>query len=124
MQKSKEMLTREQILEIDQYCQEHKVSQQSRLDELGIGRHQYYVWKRKYRMEDEEGRAPGEFQLRPGGDFVSPMMPPAKTSGKEKKISNAFESYLTVEIRTSSGTAMRIQGSMTAAHLREIIAVK
>lgn len=91
------MLTREQILEIDQYCQEHKVSQQSRLDELGIGRHQYYVWKRKYRMEDEEGRAPGEFvQLRPGGDFVSPMMPPAKTSGKEKKISNAFESYLTV----------------------------
>ena len=31
------------------------------------------------------------------------------------------ESFLTVEIRTSCGSAMRIQGNMTAAHLREII---
>jgi hypothetical protein len=31
------------------------------------------------------------------------------------------ESFITVELRTASGTAMRIQGSMTAAHLREII---
>ena len=33
----------------------------------------------------------------------------------------AIESYLTIELRTASGTAMRIQGCMTAAHLREII---
>ena len=117
------MLTREQILEIDNYCQEHKVSQQSRLDELGIGRHQYYIWKRKYRQEDEHGASPGGFvQLRPGGEFVPSMMPPAKTSGKGKAASgSSAESFLTVEIRTSSGTAIRIQGNMTAAHLYEII---
>jgi len=125
LQKNVTMLTREQILEIDTYCAEHQVSQQRYLDEHDIPRHQYYVWKRKYRQEDEQSTEPGAFvQLRPGGEFVSPMMPPAKTSGKAKAkmgaVDNA-ESFLTVEIRTAAGTMMRIQGSMTAAHLHEII---
>lgn len=119
------MLTREQILEADTYCAEHHISLNRYLDEHSIPRHQYYVWKRKYRQEDEQSTEPGAFvQLRPGGEFVSPMMPPAKTSGKAKaKTSNvdSTESFLTVEIRTASGTMMRIQGSMTAAHLHEII---
>ena len=119
------MLTREQILEIDTYCVEHQVSQQRYLDEHDIPRHQYYVWKRKYRQEDEQSAEPGAFvQLRPGGEFVSPMMPPAKTSGKSKAKTGAVdstESFLTVEIRTASGMMMRIQGRMTAAHLHEII---
>ena len=100
-------------------------SQQRYLDEHDIPRHQYYVWKRKYRQEDEQSAEPGAFvQLRPGGEFVSPMMPPAKTSGKSKAKTGAVdstESFLTVEIRTASGMMMRIQGSMTAAHLHEII---
>lgn len=53
------MLPREQILEIDIYCAEHKVSQQSYLDEHGIPRHQYYVWKRKYRQEDAQSAEAG-----------------------------------------------------------------
>ena len=126
MQKIVTMLTREQILEIDTYCAEHHVAQQRYLDEHDIPRHQYYVWKRKYRQEDEQSTEPGAFvQLRPGGEFVSSMMPPAKTSGKAKAKTgtvNNTESFLTVEIRTAAGTMMRIQGSMTAAHLHEIIA--
>ena len=125
MQKDTVMLTREQILEIDTYCAEHQVSQQRYLDEHDIPRHQYYVWKRKYRQEDELSSEPGAFvQLRSGGEFVSPMMPPAKTSGKAKAKTGSVdstESILTVEIRTAAGTMMRIQGSMTAAHLHEII---
>ena len=31
------------------------------------------------------------------------------------------ESYLTIELRTACGTAMRIQGNMTSSHLRELI---
>lgn len=119
------MLTREQILEVDTYCAEHQISQSQYLEEHNIPRHQYYVWKRKYRQEDEQSSEPGAFvQLRPGGEFVSPMMPPAKTSGKAKAKTgpaDSAESFLTVEIRTSAGTIMRIQGSMTAAHLHEII---
>ena len=52
------------------------------------------------------------------------MMPPAKTSGKANPKTGTVdktESFLTVEIRTAAGTMMRIQGSMTAAHLHEII---
>lgn len=118
------MLTREQILEIDSYCAEHKVSCQSRLDELQIPRHQYFRWKRRYRSEDESGSgAAGSFvQLSPGGPFVSPMMRPGRTSGKAKsKYELEEQSFLTIELRTASGTAMRIQGSMTAEHLRAIL---
>ena len=71
------MLTREQILEIDTYCAEHKVSQNVRLDELNIPRHQFYRWKKKYREADEAGGTPdgGAFvQLAPGGAFVSPII--------------------------------------------------
>lgn len=122
------MLTREQILEVQTYCAEHKVSQNDRLNELKIDKSQFYRWQRKYRREDEQGLGPesGSFvQLTPGGPFVSPMMPPARTPGKAKGKAGAEEqSFLTIELRTASGTAMRIQGSMTAAHLREIIAVK
>ena len=119
------MLTREQILEVDTYCAEHQISQSQYLDEHNIPRHQYYVWKRKYRQEDERSSESGAFvQLRTGGEFVSPMMPPAKTSGKAKAKTgpvDSSESFLTVEIRTAAGTMMRIQGGMTAAHLHEII---
>ena len=119
------MMTREQILEIDQYCQEHGISLQSYFDEHGIARHQYFIWKRKYRQQDEQAPDSGAFvQLQPGGAFVPSKMPPAKTSGKAKAVSENPESYLTVDIRTASGTAMRIQGNMTAAHLREIISAK
>jgi len=119
------MLTREQILDVQTYCAEHKVSQGVRLDELKIDKSQFYRWQRKYRREDEQGRTPesGAFvQLAPGGPFMSPAMSPARTSGKAKARGGSEEqSFLTIELRTASGTAMRIQGNMTAAHLREII---
>lgn len=123
------MLTREQILEIDSYCAEHRIRQIDRLAELDIPRHQFYRWKRKYRDEDEreQGAEAGAFlQLPSTGAFMSPMMPPAHTSGKSRSKAGApqpqEQSFLTVELRTASGSAMRIQGCMTAAHLRELIA--
>ena len=120
------MLTREQILEIDAYCAEHKVPYYERLDELGIARHRFYRWKKKYREEDQSGNTPNDgafMQLTPGGVFMPPMMPPTRTPGKAKAKAGTIESesFLTVEIRTASGTMLRIQGSMTAAHLHEII---
>ena len=121
------MLTREQILEIQTYCAEHKITQGERLDELQIDKSQFYRWQRKYRLEDEQGSDTGSFvQLTQGGPFISPMMPPARTCGKTRCKSGEpqpqEQSFLTVELRTASGSAMRIQGCMTAAHLRELIA--
>ena len=68
-------MTREEILEIDQYCQEHKMSYRKRLDELHIPFWNFYKAKRKYRLEDESSTSRGEFvQLGPG-TFSSGMMP-------------------------------------------------
>ena len=53
-------------------------------------------------------------------------MPPARTPGKSIKpcnlVEDKSESYLTIELQTRTGTAIRIQGVITPAHLRELIA--
>ena len=116
------MMTREQILEIDQYCQEHKVSYKKRLEELEIPFWNFYKAKRKYRLQDEASSGPGEFVQMVPGTFSSGMMP--IRNGKKAsttKSGTETESFITIEVRTASGTAMRIQGSMTSSHLREII---
>ena len=116
------MMTREQILEIDQYCQEHKMSYRQRLEELSIPSWTFYKAKRKYRMQDEAASVPGEFVQMVPGTFCSGMMPvrnARKTS--PARGGSEPESFLTIELRTASGTTMRIQGSLSVAHLREII---
>ena len=116
------MMTREEILEIDRYCQEHKMSYRKRLDELHIPFWNFYKAKRKYRLEDESSTSRGEFVQLVPGTFSSGMMP--VRNGKKVAATKGgaeTESFITVELRTASGTAIRIQGSMTAAHLRELI---
>lgn len=113
------MMTREEIAAIDRECEEQHISQQDYLASHGIARHQYYRWKRKYREEDEQSLVPAGFvPMAPG---AAPAVPSPKSRGKQQKSQQDQESFLTVEIRTSCGSAMRIQGNMTAAHLREII---
>ena len=124
------MMTREEILSIEEYCAEHNVSHKDRLEELGISPWSYYAAKRKYREEDDKsGDATGQFVQLSSGRFVPQTMPPARTSGKAgkcgkpvKPAEDKSESYLTIELQTRTGTAMRIQGVMTPAHLRELIA--
>ena len=52
-QKLKFMMTREEILSIEEYCAEHKVSHKKRLEELDIPFWHLYKAKKKYREEDE-----------------------------------------------------------------------
>ena len=114
------MMTREEIAAIDRECEEQHISQQDYLDSHGIARHQYYRWKRRYREEDEQSLAPAGFvPMMPGAAPAQPV-PAQRAKGKQQKLPDQ-ESFLTVEIRTSCGSAMRIQGNMNAAHLREII---
>lgn len=122
------MLTREEILEVITYCSEHKITQQQRIDELGISRNSYYWWKRKYQDEDKlmGNTDRGEFiQLPNSGRFVPAKMPPAKTSGiAAARRTNSRDSEagrISVELCSPSGMTMRIDGMLTAAHLRELI---
>lgn len=117
--KSKRMMTREEIAAIDCECEERHISQQNYLESHGIAKHQYYRWKRRYREEDEQSLVPAGFvPMTPG---AAPAVPSPRSRSKQQKSRQDQESFLTVEIRTSRGSAMRIQGDMTAAHLREII---
>ena len=54
------------------------------------------------------------------GSVEAQSVPAQRTKDKQEK-SQERESFLTVEIHTSCGSAMRIQGAMTTAHLCEII---
>lgn len=120
------MMTREEIIEIEQYCSEHKVGKKARLAELGIPFWTFYRSRQKYQREDEfigSAASAGNFiQLTtlPSG----PAMQPSKRVCRkptQKDAEPIVESYLTIELRTASGTAMRIQGNMTSSHLRELI---
>ena len=121
------MMTREEILSIEEYCAEHKISHKKRLEELGIPFWNFYKAKQKYRKEDEQDAQPGQFVQLSSGRYVPQTMPPTRTVGKSgktvKPTDERSESYLTIELQTRTGTAMRIQGVMTPAHLRELIAV-
>ena len=119
------MLTREEILTIEEYCAEHKITHKARLAELGIQFWDFYKAKKKYREEDLSSEKPGQFVQLSSGRYVPQTMPPARTVGKSgktvKPTDERSESYLTIELQTRTGTAMRIQGVMTPAHLRELI---
>ena len=43
------MMTREEILSIEEYCTEHKISHKKRLEELGMPFWNFYKAKQKYR---------------------------------------------------------------------------
>lgn len=119
-------MTREEILSIEEYCIEHKVSHKKRLEELEIPFWHFYKAKKKYRKDDEQGSQSGEFIQLLSGRCVPQTMPPARTPGKSNKtcksVAEKSESYLTIELQTRTGTAIRIQGVITPAHLRELIA--
>ena len=119
-------MTREEILSIEEYCAEHKVSHRKRLEELNIPFWHFYKAKKKYRKDDEQGSQSGEFIQLSSGKYVSQTMLPARTSGRSGKAckltEEKSESYLTIELQTRTGTAIRIQGVITPAHLRELIA--
>ena len=119
-------MTREEINEIEQYCSDHKIGKKARLAELGIPFWNFYRARRKYQREDELiGSDPS------AGNFIQlatlpsgPAMRPSKRMDRkkfQKESESTVESYLTIELRTASGTAMRIQGNMTSSHLRELI---
>ena len=119
------MMTREEILSIEEYCAEHKVSHRKRLEELNIPFWHFYKAKKKYRIDDEQDANFGEFIQLSSGRCVPQTMPPARTSGRSgkacKPVEEKSESYLTIELQTRTGTAIRIQGVITPAHLRELI---
>ena len=107
------MITRGQIEEIQSESREKGVSIKKLLEEKGIPAHQYFWCKRKYcKPEVAEGFLP-----------VSGAMPSAAMSGMsscgvphgKSKADPTGENWMSIELRTVTGTDMRIQGGLTPA---------
>lgn len=113
------MMNKEEGAEIITYCREHNVSQCDRLKDLGIAAWRFYDAKRKYTTESE--KQGGEFlQLIPGATFA----PSSMSSGRARRLKFQPESCtgnLSIEMRTVSGTMLRIQGEMSPQIIRSII---
>ena len=102
-------MTREEIIEIELYCSEYKVSRKARLTKRGIPFWNFYRTRMKYQQEDERsetGVSAGNFiQL-----SASPLgleMQSSKQTGRKRSQKDAgpiVESYLTIESWTATGT--------------------
>ena len=115
------MMTKEEIAEIVTYCEEKKISYKQRLAELGINTWAFYDAKRKYAPK-QEGDNAGEFlQLIPGGSFLPNPIKPSRSRSSRQKNADQNVVSVSIELRTPTGTMMRINGNLTGRELKDII---
>lgn len=113
------MITREQIEEIQTESREKGVSIKKLLEEKGIPAHQYFWWKRKYsKQEVAAGFLPVAGTMPPA---VMSMASGAGNSHGKSKADPAGENWMSIELRTVTGTDMRIQGGLTPAMVYTIL---
>lgn len=115
------MMTKEEVAQVITYCEENKISYKQRLAEMGVTPWSFYDAKRKYAPK-EEGDNAGEFlQLMPGEAFLpNPIKPARSKSGKQKNTEKGVIA-ISIELRTPTGTLMRISGDLTGRELRDIV---
>ncbi len=115
------MLSREDIDTIRSYCKENNVNLEQALQELSIPRHQYFNARRRYKEEES-----AELSATDLGDFI-PIgasssstfeNPPEKESVQYTGLSN---DRLRIDLRFPSGTAMRLDGSISPSIIESII---
>ena len=115
------MMTREEVAEIIMYCKAHKVTYKSRLAELNIPVWRFYDSKSRYAEEQSSGNtSKGDFiELGQSGTFI-PVPSFAGQNGRKPK-GESPSGFKSIEIRTSKGDAIRIQGELSPQELYSII---
>ena len=104
------MMTREEVAEILHYCKSKGITRRERLKELGIAPWKFYEYKAKYAAEETAGSTEGAFlQLAGSSEVVSMPSFAARCGKRAKSKSNLISNkMLCIELRTPSGTMMRI----------------
>lgn len=115
------MMTKEEVAEVVTYCEENKVSFRQRLEELGIPAWSFYDAKRKYAPKQEGDNAGDFLQLVPGGAFFPSPIKPARSRGRRQKDAEQEAAPVNIELKTATGTMMRISGNLTGRQIQEII---
>ena len=108
-------MTLEEIQLIESYCSENGITIKQRLHELNIPESNFYYARRA--LTARQSTSDGSF-IQLGNDSGLAFPEPAWSASSSRKGKNIpVESYMTLDLRTESGTAMRIQGNFTSEHL-------
>ena len=114
-QRLRAMMTKEEVAQVIAYCDENKISYKQ------LNPWSFYDAKRKYAPK-EEGENSGEFlQLVPGGSFLPNPIKPSRSRSSKRKDSSQGAVAVSIELRTPTGTMMRISGNLTGRELKDII---
>ena len=115
------MMTREEVAQVISYCEENKISYKQRLSELGIAPWRFYDAKRKYSLKHEDGSTGESLQLIPGGTCLSDPIKPTKAKSGKHRSEERGAVAVSIDLRTPSGTMMRISSELTGSELKDII---
>lgn len=110
-------MIREEVAEIVTYCKDHQVTYKSRLAELNILVWRFYDSKSRYAEKQSSGnQSQGTFIEQPQNGTFIPVSSFVAQSGCKSKGEPSLD-FKSIEIRTSSGNAIRIQGELSAQEL-------
>jgi len=108
-------VTKEQVIEIENYCKANGVSRKSKIEELGLSESAYYRCRRH--IEQTEGSSGQFLSLTSNG--VETIQ--TSTTGRQKhKVSEKTEP-MTLELRFTTGAEMRLTGNFTREMLLTVI---
>lgn len=110
-------MTLEEIQSIESYCSENGITIKQRLHELNIPESNFYYARRA--LAARQSTSEGSFiQLGDASGLTFPEPARSASASSSRKGKNVpVESYMTLELRTEFGSAMRIQGNFTSEHL-------
>jgi len=109
-------VSKEQVIEVERYCDEHGVTRKQRIAELGLSLTSYYYTHGLLSDEDLHG---GQFlPIMPGSGVTTHGTQSCK---RRSRSSVQPDTPMTIEIRTSKGSEMRLTGSFNAEMLRTIL---
>ena len=102
-------VSKEQVIEIERYCDEHGITRKRRIYELGLSRTAYYYTRCLLSEEELHG---GQFIpiMSGSGLTQTASMPVGRSRRKQASVQTEL---MTIEVRTSSGAEMRLTGNFS-----------
>ena len=109
--------SKEQVIEIERYCDEHVITWKQRIEVLSLSHAAYYYTRGLLSEEELHG---GHFiPIMSGSGLIQAATKPVGRS-RHKQASVQTE-LMTIEVSTSSGAEMRLTGSFSVDMLRTIL---
>ena len=105
-------VSKEQVIEIERYCDEHGITRKQRIDELGLSHTAYYDTRGLLSEEELHG---GQFIpiMSGSGLMQTASMPVGRSRRKQASVQTEL---MTIEVGTSSGAEMRLTGNFSAVN--------